>query len=336
MANSIKKDHILLAKFISGNITNKEKQKFEKWKTAKDSNLQLYNKTVEIWNKSSYFSKAEINDDRLKVQVEINHQLQSKIAKSSTITLIYKLVAILVIPIALAISWYIVQHSHSAEKEVQICKIISPKGNISKCILPDSTIVWINTNSTVSYDINSFNTDNREINLNGEAFFNVSKNKHKPFKVLTTLGDIKVTGTKFNIKACSGSCLLETTLNEGSIELLVKSNSQSPITLSPGERAVYNSTSNKITIKKVNTEIFSAWRKGEIIFKDATLADLILELERIYDIKFQLDDKKIGAFRFRGMFRYNNNLIDALEKIKKTADVDYQIKNKEVKLITKK
>jgi len=336
MANSIKKDQLLLAKYISGNITPEEKREFEKWKAAKDSNLRLYKKTVKIWNNSSYFSKAEINADRLKIEIEINRLLQSKIAKSSTLVFVYKLVAILAIPIALAISWYVVQNSHSKIKEARVCEIISPKGNVSKCILPDSTVVWINTNSTISYDINSFNLGCREVKLDGEAFFNVFQNKQKPFKVTTTLGDIKVTGTKFNIKAFSGSYLLETTLSEGSIELIIKSNSNSPIKLSPGERAIYNSGNNEINISEVNPEIFSAWRKGEIIFKDATLADLILELERIYDIKFHLDDKKIGAFRFRGMFRYNNNLIDALEKIKKTADVDYQIENKEVKLISKK
>ena len=91
----------------------------------------------------------------------------------------------------------------------------------------------------------------------------------------------------------------------------------------------------KLVINKVYTEIYSCWRNSEIIFKDATLNDLIKELERIYDIQFRLSDPDLGKFRFRGMFGYNNNLIDALEKIKKTTDIDYRIENKEVLLFRK-
>ena len=82
----------------------------------------------------------------------------------------------------------------------------------------------------------------------------------------------------------------------------------------------------EIAIEKAEADFYTSWRNGEILFKDATLNDLVKELERIYDIKFYLKDPSLGEFRFRGMFSYNNNLIEALEKIKRTAGINYNQK----------
>lgn len=336
MTDLIKDIEILISKSISGNITLVEKKELKSWIAASDTNQKLYTETLKAWSKSkNILSDSEIKEDKYKVQVEINKDLQTRIQKSGKRNIIYKFAAILAIPVALTISWYIIKnHSNSFEKN-QFCEISSPKGNISKCVLPDGTEVWINTGSTINYSTNSFNKDTREVKLDGEAYFHVSGNIQKPFTVTTTLGSIKVTGTEFNVKSYTNSNKFETVLKEGSVELCFHSNRQQTIGLIPGERAIYNSKKNKIIITKVDTEPFSSWRNGEIIFKDVTLNDLIIELERIYDIKFYLENKNIGEFRFRGMFSYNNNLIDALEKIKKTADIEYYIENKEVKLLKK-
>ncbi len=334
MTDSIKDIEIIIGKSISGNTTSIENKELKSWIAASDANRLLFNKTLKAWEKSkNLLSDSEIKEDKLKIQHEINKKLQLTIQKSMKRILFYKIAAILAIPISLTLGWYIFQNSKNNSPENQFCEITSPKGNISKCLLPDGTEVWVNTNSTISYNPNFSNQKIREVKLDGEAYFHVARNNKQPFNVITSLGCVKVTGTEFNVKAYSGSNLFETTLTKGTVELLIYSNNQQPIKLMPGERAVYNSEKNKINITKVDTKIYSSWRNGEIIFKDATLNDLIKKLENIYDIKFYLDDEKIGEFRFRGMFRYNNNLIDALEKIKKTANLDYYIENKEVRLI---
>ena len=333
MTDSIKDIEILIGKSISGNITLLEKKELKSWLATSDNNQILYNQTLKAWEKSkNLLSDSEIKEDKFKVQVEINKALRIRIQKSSKRNILYKLAAILAIPITFAISWYFIQNPNYNLEENQFCEITSPKGNVSKCVLPDGTEVWVNTGSTITYNTNNFNKDTREVKLDGEAYFKVSKNIEKPFKVITLLGNVKVTGTAFNLKSYSESNKFETVLDEGSVELCFLSNSRQYVDLLPGERAVYNSKKNKIIITQVDPEIYSSWRNGEILFKDATLNDLIIELERIYDIKFYLNDNSIGEFRFRGMFCYKNNLIDALEKIKKTAELEYYIENKEVKL----
>lgn len=323
---------ILVAKSVSGNISSEEQTKLEEWKSASETNLKIYNKTKVAWEKSSnHISTNNLRKDQLHVQNLITKQLQQNIINIKRRSFIYKIAAILLVPLSLTFSYYLYNFSHYNSANNTITEISSPKGNISKCVLPDGTEVWINTTTTISYNSNSFNKKNREIKLSGEAYFQVAKNEKKPFKVTTQWGSVNVTGTAFNVKSYPDSEFFETVLSEGSVVLNFSINQQN-IELTPGEKALFNSKTKGIQISQVDTEMYSSWRNEQIIFKDATLNDLIDELERIYDIKFLLTDPQIGNYRFRGMFSYDNNLIDALEKIKKTAQLNYQIENKEVRL----
>jgi len=328
---------ILIGKVISGNATTEEIAQLETWKGESPDNLNLYNKSLQVWkNSKSRISGEDFRNDKQKVDDAIKLDLTQKVQNIQRQSVLYKIAAVLAFPLALAISFYFFSsRDKSADQIQQICEIISPKGHISKCILPDGTEVWVNTGSTITYDAATFNQETREIKLSGEAYFDVVKNAEKPFVVKTTMASINVTGTSFNIKSYPESGIFETVLSEGSIEMILNSSAHQTVQLVPGERAIFDINKKGISIEEVDAEIFSAWRNGEILFKDATLNDLLKELERIYNIRFQLKDKQLGEFRFRGMFSYNNNLIDALEKIKRTSGIGYYIENKEVWLSKK-
>ena len=333
MNYSITDIEILIAKSLSGNISFKEQNQLDTLRSSATDIESLYHKSVKAWEKSEkYIDEKELKTDLLKIQTKINQQLQIKLRKIKRRNLIFKFAAAILLPLTITISWYLINSQKNTQLQEQYTEIASPKGNVSKCILPDGTEVWINTASSITYNTVSFNQENREINLSGEAYFHVASDIDKPFKVTTELGCVCVTGTQFNVKAYHKTAIFETVLTEGSVTLNFYANSQQEIELVPGERAIYDSNKNEVFISKVDSQMHSSWRNGKIIFKDATLNDLIKELERIYDIRFYLEDEKLGDYRFRGMFSYNNNLIDALEKIKKTAHLDYNITNKEVKL----
>ncbi|MBW6480203.1 MAG: FecR domain-containing protein [Bacteroidales bacterium] len=323
---------ILIGKSVSGNATPEEIKELEQWKLSAEENQLLFKKSKKAWEKSDkYISETTLQKDKSKLESEYNRSLSDRVRKMSRQSFIYKIAAILAFPVALAIGWYLFGES---EKPVQLAEqlyeISSPKGHVSKVKLPDGTEVWINTNSSIGYDASSFNTNNREIQLKGEAYFEVTSSVEKPFTVVTPHANVKVTGTAFNVKAYPASLLFETVLAEGKIELQLKSGTTESIHVEPNQRVIFNSINKKFDVQQVESEMFTAWRNGEIIFKDATLNDLIKELERIYDIQFHLKPATLGELRFRGMFSYNNNLIEALEKIKKSSQVDYYIENKEV------
>lgn len=329
-----KNNHIdkLIAKTISGNATSAEIQELEDWKNESKANNQVFQKSQKVWDKTtSHLSENEINSDKSGLSQSYNRYLSDQLQRIKRKTFIYKLAAILAFPIALAIGWYFLDAPAGLEDTAaQLTQVTSPKGHVSKCILPDGTQVWINTGSTITYDVNHFNKNIREVNLEGEAYFEVTSNKEKPFRVNTPVADINVTGTAFNVTAYPGDNNFETVLAEGSVDLQFKADAEKNIVLKPGQRVIYNRQTAEMVVREVDADMFTSWRNGELLFKDATLNDLIIELERIYDIEFHLQPADLGDFRFRGMFSYNNNLIEALEKIKRTSGIDYYIENKEV------
>ena len=320
-------------------MSSDEQDDFLLWLKTSSENENTFQKYKKVWEQSSnYISTEDITKDKLNVLEQVQAKTTLLINRSRRQVLLYKIAAILAIPITFALSWYFTggNQAHHQEFSEMLCEVTAPKGHVAKCVLPDGSEVWVNTGSTVAYNVASFNEKNREVELSGEAYFEVAKNAEKPFTVKTPVAHILVTGTSFNVKAYPDSDLFETILAEGSIDMALNNTIQQKISLVPGERAVYKTGAGNISIEKVEPEYFTSWRNGELLFKDATLNDLVVELQRVYDIKFHIEDQQLGEFRFRGMFSYNNNLIEALEKIKRTAKIDYRIENKEVWLTKSK
>lgn len=323
--------YTLIAKVISGNANAEEALQLESWLNGSEKHRNFYEDSVRKWGSvETWLNAKDIEQDKLKIIRTVTQSLILQSRKNKKRSIVYLAAAILAFPVAIALS-LLFNQPLSGDIDQSVCEIFAPAGHLSKCKLPDGTEVWVNSGSKITYHTEEFAQAIREVQLDGEAYFEVAKNKKRPFYVHTGLADIKVTGTSFNVRAFSDLGSFETVLSEGSIELELNGRYENQqVKLKPGERAVFEPESKKLNVQRVNPRIYSAWRNGEIIFQDATLSDLIRELERIYDVRFKLNDPQLGSYRFRGTFSYDNNLIDALEKFKVTARIDYYIKNKEV------
>ncbi|HBL77309.1 MAG: hypothetical protein A2W90_21940 [Bacteroidetes bacterium GWF2_42_66] len=322
----------LITKAISGNANDEEILLLNNWLAESGDNQKIYEDSLKTWHAAEIrLAPENIQHDKLKIVTAVNQNLIAQSRRSKRRSIVYLAAAILAFPIAIALNMLFLADSLSGHIDQEFCEISAPLGHISKCKLPDGTEVWVNSGSKITYNPSGFAGKTREIQLDGEAYFNVAKNKQRPFFVRSGLADVKVTGTSFNIKAFSNSKSFETVLTEGSIELELKGeHANQQVKIKPGERVIFDAEQKKLLVQDVDTRMYSAWRNGQIIFQDAILSDLIKELERIYDVKFRLSDPNLGGYRFRGTFSYDNNLIDALEKFKVTAHISYHIENKEV------
>ncbi len=186
-----------------------------------------------------------------------------------------------------------------------------------------------NAGTTIKYDP-SLSGNQREVQLDGEAYFSVSKNKHKSFVVITSQAQIKVLGTVFNLKAYSGENTVETTLEEGSVEFSLNGSSSKPVVLKPGEQLVYSVSEKKITLGNVDTYLHTAWKDGKYVFKDADLQQIVLELEKLYDVRIHLDNDSLLHLRFRGMFEYDQNIFSALETLERTTNIKYRMSGRDI------
>lgn len=328
MHHEHEKIDLIIANYISGEASQTEKEELFRWIDESAANKRFFEKNQRIWEKStSHFTASEIASDREKIKDQIIQQLSKPEKRVGIAVWIYRVAAILALPVMLGIGWYLGSDRNS--DETAMCEVTAPKGQISKCVLADGTQIWLNAGTTIKYDP-SLKGNFREVKLDGEAYFKVSKNNHKPFVVSTKYAQIKVLGTVFNLKAYSGENKVETTLEEGSVEFSLNGSSAKPVDLKPGEQIVFNSSENKLTMGKVETYLHTAWKDGKYVFKDADLKTIIAELERLYDVRIHLQNNSLMQLHFRGMFEYEQNIFSALETLERTTNMKYRMDGRDI------
>ncbi len=328
MENELTHIDLLISNYLSGASTPKEVNELNVWIGESDRNKKIFEDHKQIWERSrSYFKASDIVSDKERIKDQIIIQLSNTAKTSRLITWIFRAAAILALPIMLGIGWYL--GSSEISIETQLCEVTAPKGQISKCVLADGTQIWLNAGTTIKYDP-SLKGETREVSLDGEAYFRVSKNKHKPFIVKTQNAQIKVMGTVFNLKAYSGEDKVETTLEEGSVEFSLTGSNTKPILLKPGEQVVYNIPDKKISVGNVDTYLHTAWKDGKFVFKDADLQTIITELEKLYDVRIHLENDSLLKLHFRGMFEYEENIFSALEALERTTNIKYRMDGRDI------
>lgn len=173
-------------------------------------------------------------------------------------------------------------------------EVTSMIGSKTQVLLPDSTVVWLNGNSHIRYP-EVFDSKTRQIELTGEAFFDVTENKEKPFIVNLDGMHVRVLGTEFNIWADPDSDLIETTLVEGSVALYTDTNSTPTPDeiLIPGEQALFDKQSGSIEVRPVRTSSYTSWMTGDFFFEKITFGEILSVLERSFSVKFHLKNESM-------------------------------------------
>lgn len=322
---------MLFAKVFSGNASPDELRQLEEWKSGSVENRKVYEKSVKLWKTSPFWiSQKTVDDDYTRISFRILRDIASQRTPPRILSLIYKAAAILLLPVLVTFGWYYLKSSQN-DRTVQYTEIAAPEGQISKCTLADGTEVWLNSGTTIRYD-NRYNERYRDVTLDGEAYFKVSTDKTKLFRVLTNAVKIQVHGTSFNVSAHENCKAVETILEEGSVEIILKEQKDHSVFIKPGEKAVYDVENEKVNIEKVDTELYTAWHEGKFLFKDAALSDIFKKLEEVYGISIELENRAIGKIRLRGIFEYNHNVVDALFKIRMTTGLNYRIQGRTVSI----
>jgi len=321
----------LIALFLSGNSNPSEIELLEQWKDLSGENKKIFEESVIAWNRCQKpITKADIAQDKLAIEGRIITKISLQQKRDKVILRLLRMAAIFVGPIMLALGWYFGSSSvDNIPKNLTWNTVTAPRKHIAVCTLSDGTEVWLNAGSTLSYPVSPASGE-RRVKLNGEGYFKVAKDPQNPFLVMTQQVTVKVLGTTFDMKAYPGEERLITTLEEGSIEIFTQKTGEAPLKIHPGEQAIYDNKEGGITIEKVDAVRFSAWRADKFLFKDADLKTIITELERLYDIKIHIQNPQLEKLRFRGMFSYDQDLLDAFETLKHSVKLKYTIKDREV------
>lgn len=210
-------------------------------------------------------------------------------------------------------------------KTLEYNEVKIPKGATYKIVLSDGTIVWLNSKTDLKFPIN-FVGNSRDVYLiDGEAYFNVTKNKEKPFIVHFKKRNIRVLGTKFNVKSYQNNDNDYVTLIEGSIKL---NSGVNEILLEPNEQAVLNNSISQVTLRSVDANIFTLWRDNVYIYKDTSIQNLFNDISRDFDITIIYQDKELKNKRLSLKVDRNKSLESIVSAIAKASHLKILIKGK--------
>jgi transmembrane sensor len=205
-----------------------------------------------------------------------------------------------------------------------------PRGGEYYVVLSDNSKVWLNSESTLKYPV-SFGSGSREIELEGEAYFEVTKDKKRPFRVVTGNQTVQVLGTSFNVSSYSKETIY-TTLVEGEVEVYKTLNLASNTLLTPEYQSVFSRNTGSIEKKKVNVREFTAWKDGNFLFIDQPLDKMLETLSRWYDVEILYLNEKVKTVRFTGSIKRYEDFNKVLKMIAKTNEVTFEIEDNKVKV----
>ena len=207
--------------------------------------------------------------------------------------------------------------------------ISTPRGGQYQVTLADGTKVWLNAASSIRFPV-VFTGTERKVEITGEAYFEVAKNKSMPFKVKATSSEIEVLGTHFNVNAYYDEASIKTTLLEGLVKVSVSvlAGNQSAKFLQPGQQAGINKEGKIIVMDNADTEEAVAWMNGHFQFKSTDLKTILRQISRWYDA--DIEYKGNVNLHFTGQLTRNENVSKVFEQLALTGEVHFKIDGKRI------
>lgn len=275
-------------------------------------------KQIRGWIEASEINKKIFNEERLIFDsLILNSYIDLKQVKGSRVTNLWIISTSVAVVILLVVSTLFLLNNNSVSE--QFNTIIVPPGQRINLILSDNTNLWLNANTTFRYPT-EFAKENRTVFLNGEAYFEVTKNEKKPFIVKTGHGDIHVTGTTFNVEAYSKFNSFETSLFEGGVDIC--KNESKLVTLLPNQKSIL--VDNKLLVSKITDCDQYLWRDGLIAFKSKELEEILLTLEKYFDVDIQILTDKLPQHTYTGKFRQSDGVDYALRVLQRSIRFNYE------------
>lgn len=313
----------IIAKFLMGKCTEEELVQINLWIKESDDNAHKLFRMEEIY----HLGRENDASDKKKMD-QAEKKLYKRLAgeeikgnKSLRIRhwMRYAAIITLILLTGTGVGYWI--HNNNLNNNMVIAA--ASNGNIKEILLPDGTKVWLNQSATLKYP-RTFSAKERNVYLEGEAYFEVTKNHAKPFIVQSEAMRIRVLGTTFNFKCNKTSTLAEATLIEGEIE--VKGNSdEGMIILSPGQKAELNRATKRLVVKQVDSKLDAVWHDNLIPFEKADIYAIVKTLERFYDVKIILaPDTKIDN-TYSGVLKRKDSIESVLNSLKNSIPIDYKI-----------
>lgn len=227
---------------------------------------------------------------------------------------------------------------HKVSNRHQIMEYTSPAGARLKVVLPDSTVVWLNGKSKITLS-KTFGEKDRDVSLQGEAFFDVSPNRILAFTVKTKNVDIKAYGTSFNVFAYPDEKAVETVLLSGIVSVQKRTKGifvqSEEVMLKPNQKATYSEVAETIDVKNVESEPYRSWTEGTLIFNDTPMDEVIKKLEYFFNVVIVVKDPSVLKYRFSATLE-NNSIEQIMKYLSYSSPIEYVFTKSKITVTQKK
>jgi len=306
-----------LHKYFEGRATSEEKKALRKWLDESEE------------HKSEFFKEREFFD-AIVLSDHHRNMMSEPIKKPAFLHPVVRellKIASVVIVMALIGSYFYFQKMNEIGATTHTISV--PAGQRANLRLSDGTNVWLNARSTITYPAYFWGAS-RDIQLEGEAYFEVEQYQQQPFIVHTHKYDIKVLGTKFNVESYVDPDNFSTALMEGSVEIIPPGNPDKTILLSPGHKAFLEN--DQLTVMPIEDYDIYRWREGLLCFRETGFIELMERFEKCYGIRIIVENEKLNNKVFSGKFRISDGIDNALRIMQKEGNYTFE-RNKDDSII---
>ena len=312
----------LLPRYCEGRLSEGERLEVEAWMDESEENKRVATQTFALYlavDTVQVMKKVDTEKALLKVKGKMSDREVRRIVWWEWAQ---RAAAILFIPLLTLFIW---QNWKGDTGEVaEMMEVKTSPGMTTSLTLPDGTIVYLNSESSLS-NPSRFNGDFRKVTLSGEAYFEVAKDPEKKFILSTThQSQIEVLGTCFNVEAYEQNTEVITTLIEGKVDFMFEKDAGvKHVFLSPREKLVYDSETDKVHLYKTSGKSELAWKDGEVVLDNTPMEEALWMLEKRYSVKFVIKNEKLKNSSFTGTFT-NQRLEKILEYFKVSSKIRWQ------------
>lgn len=301
-------DREILYKFFEGATSYEEEVAIRQWMEFSPENKRIFLKERKLFDAMLLLGKEK----------EIKKKKISLYARYSSLrTEVLKIASVVLITLSFN---FVYQYTRNQQDAVAMQTIYVPAGQRINMTLPDGTNVWLNARTKIQYPA-VFAKDKRQVILDGEAYFDVTKNKRQPFIVETNKCNLEVLGTKFNVDAYADREDFEATLMEGSVRVLSVTDPNEKLTLAPDSKAYLKE--GKLMVAHVDDYNPYRWKEGLICFKNESFASIMKEFEKYYGVNIQIKQNKALKYFFTGKFRQTDGIDYALRVLQRDIKFEY-------------
>lgn len=313
----------LIAKKLTGEISNEESLELGRLLEAPE-NQNVFEQLKTKWEASGKFTPSyqpNTESSWLNFKASVNSR-NTKVFRLNPV--FYRVAAVLIMGIGLG--YFYLQNTANEKIEYY-----TNKDEVKEITLPDNSKIWLNESSYLAFD-DSFNSEQRQVILKGEAFFEVEKDANRPFIILSHEARTQVLGTSFNILAYEAQSYIEIDVKSGKVAFSEESSDDNLVTLVKGESARLDLNSLLLNKSSNQNPNYNSWKTKQLIFEDAKMIDVINDLNEYFNLDIQLSSSPLAACKLTSSFN-NPTIEEILEVLNFTLNITVQNNNNKIILI---